>query len=80
MNQKEELLKVKDLGEMAYLIHKGIEIREVITYEKKSIVLFDNEDNKSNKLIAEYYNNKYDDYYNSVRKIRSIIFNRVNNN
>ena len=68
--------KAKDIGEIAYLMFKNIELVDCITYEKKSILYFKNDNKQSEKAIMEYYNSEYYDYYKSMQKARQFLFNR----
>jgi len=75
--KNDNIKRVKDIGEIAFLRFKNIPLIKIDTYEKKSICWFQNINGESDSAILEYYNNGFSGFYSSIKESRQFLFNRI---
>lgn len=68
-----KLKKAKDIGEIAYLKMKGIPIKKIDKYERKSVCWFEDNNNESTEALNEYYQCELSKYYSYIKESKDFL-------
>jgi hypothetical protein len=70
------LRKVTDIGQIAFLRTRKIEMKDIKTFDNRSVCFFDNEDFKTDKALADYFSSPEFEFYNTLNNTRKFLFQR----